>query len=247
MSKNFINIFLFGFLCLNLFGQQKAVIIYEETFHFEIPEELKSRMPANMPTKSENAKILEIVGNQSYFKTVPVKEEDVPNINNPSGNRGGFRGPFGRMGGGSEETFTDKTAKIQLTKANMFNKDFMVKEKFDQYKWRVIATEQRDILGYTCMKAEYKDSLQTTTVWFTPQIQLGFGPSGLHGLPGLILAASVGENKILLAKSIDLKAETVVIKPLEDKNSMPRAEYTKLIKERSEEMRKMFQQRRPGQ
>jgi GLPGLI family protein len=227
-----------------LFSQQKALVTYEETFHFEIPEELKSRMPQNMPTKSENAKILEISGKQAYFKTIPAKEEEIPNVNNPNGNR---RPNWMRMGTSQEETFTDLAAKIQLTKANIFNKDFMIKEQFEKYKWRVIASEQRDILGYTCMKAEYRDSVQTTTVWFTPQIPISLGPSGLHGLPGLILAASVGENKILLAKSIDLKTEAVTIKPLEDKNSMSREEYTKLVKERTEEMRKMFANRRPGQ
>ena len=232
-----------------VYGQTKATITYEETFHFNIPEEFKARMPANAPTKSENAKILQIVDKQSYFKNAPVKEDLTPNLENRDGNRGGGGMRFmGRMGGSNEEIFTDLTAKSQLVKANFFNKDFIVKENFDKYKWRIIAAEQRDILGYTCMKAEYRDSVNTTTVWFTPQIQLHHGPSGLHGLPGLILAASVGENKILLAKEINLKDETVAITAIEEKKgTMTREAYDKMIKERMDEMRSMWGQRRPGQ
>ena len=98
------------------------------------------------------------------------------------------------------------------------------------------------------MKAEYRDSVSTVTVWFTPQVQLQHGPFGLHGLPGLILAASVGENRILLAKEINLKDETVAITAIEDKKgSMTREAYNKMIKERMEEMRSMMGGRRPGQ
>jgi GLPGLI family protein len=230
-------------------AQTKATVIYEETFHFDIPEEFKARMPANAPTKTENSKILQISDKQSYFKNAPVKEDLTPNLENRDGNRGGGGMRFmGRMGGSNEEIYTDLTTKNQLVKANFFNKDFIVKENFDKYKWRIIATEQRDILGYTCMKAEYRDSINTVTVWFTPQIQSQHGPSGLHGLPGLILAASVGENKILLAKEIRLKDETVAITAIEEKKgTMTREAYDKMVKERMEEMRAMWGQRRPGQ
>lgn len=235
---------------LGVAQSKKAIVAYEETYHFEIPEQMKAMMPKDAPTKMENAKILEIVDNTSYFKPAPVAEE-VPTISNGGGGGGfgqaGGRGNWMRRMGGSEEVFIDKAAKTQIAKANAFGKEFIVKDDFNRIKWRVIAAEQREILGYTCMKAEYRDSIQTTTVWFAPQLPMSFGPSGLHGLPGLILAASVGENRILLAKSIDLKAENLAIKPIEDKNSMTRAEFTKLVKERSEEMRKMFQSRRPGQ
>jgi GLPGLI family protein len=239
---------LFFFTNVNLFAQvKKATVVYEETFHFEIPEQFKAQMPQNMPTKAENSKILQIIDKQSYFKPAPVKEDLTPTIDNQ--NRGGGRGMgfMMRAAGGNEEIFTNLTDKKQLTKANFFNRDFIVKENFDKYKWRVVASEQREILGYTCMKAEYRDSLNLVTVWFTPQIQMQHGPSGLHGLPGLILAASVGENKILLAKSINLNDETVEFKPLEEKkDSMTREAYDKMIKERMAEMQSMWQSRRPG-
>jgi GLPGLI family protein len=230
-----------------VFAQVKATVTYEETYHFEIPEEFKARMPANSPTKAEAVKILEIVDKQSYFKNAPVKEDLTPNLENRDGNRGGGMRFMSRMAGGNEEIYTDLTTKTQLVKANFFNKDFILKENFDKYKWRVVASEQRDILGYTCMKAEYRDSVSTVTVWFTPQIQLHHGPFGLHGLPGLILAASVGENRILLAKTINLKDENVTITAIEDKKgSMTREAYNKMIKERMEEMRSMMGSRRPG-
>lgn len=231
---------------LNLIGQAKKVtVVYEETFHFEIPEQFRAQMPQNMPTKAENSKILQIIDNQSYFKPAPVKEDLTPTIDNQ--NRGRGMNFMMRAAGGNEEIFTNLTDKKQLTKANFFNRDFIVKENFDKYKWRVVAAEQRDILGYTCMKAEYRDSVSLVTVWFTPQIQMQHGPSGLHGLPGLILAASVGENKILLAKEINLNDETVQFKPLEEKkDAMTREAYSKMVKERMAEMQSMWQSRRPG-
>lgn len=226
-------------LCSLMNAQDKARIVYEETFTFQIPEEFKARMPKDMQTTFENGKELVINGKQSYYKEIPKPEE-------PAGPGGGNdRNRWMRRMGGSEEIFNDLSTGTQLSKANTFGKEFIVKDEPSKMKWRIIATEQREILGYTCMKAEYRDST-VTTVWFTPQIPLSFGPNGFSGLPGLILAASVGENKVLLAKTIDLKPETADIKPIDPKNAMPREEFTKMVKEKGEEMRKMFSGRRPS-
>ena len=250
MKKQIFSLFLLSLLInihQGLIAQVKKVtVVYEETFHIEVPEQFRAQMPQNMPTKTENTKILQIVDKESYFMPAPVKEDLTPTIDNQGQNNRG-RGFMMRAAGGTDEIYTNLTDKKQLTKTNFFNRDFIIKEEYDKYKWRVVAAEQRDILGYTCMKAEYKDSTGVVTVWFTPQIPIQHGPAGLHSLPGLILAASVGENKILLAKQINMNDETITIKPIEEKkDAMTRPAYNKMMKERMAEMQSMWQSRRPG-
>src|SRR5690606_20935321 len=113
-------------------------------------------------------------------------------------------------------------------------------------KWKVIATEQRDILGYTCMKAELKDTGALVTAWFTPQIQASFGPADYHGLPGLILAIAVEEGKVILAQSIDITAPVADIEPPKKGKKSTREEFDAMMIEKQKEMESMWRNNRGG-
>jgi len=221
---------------VSLFGQQKAIITYEETFHVTVPEEMKSR-GFKIPDKIENGLILIIDGEKSSYKPAPVIVD--PNMDESTRRMNSMMRRFG--GGGTEDVYTDLDAGVQLTKASIFGKEVTIKEDPERFKWKVIASEQRDILGYACMKAELMDTSSIKTyVWFTPQIKIYSGPRGLGGLPGLILASTVGEDKVVLARTIDLKPTEVIIVPVEDKKTITREEYVKTVKEKTDEMRKMY-------
>jgi GLPGLI family protein len=238
MSKSVLSCISILFLTsfVSLFGQKKAIITYEETYHVTIPEEVKAR-GFKMPDKIENGLILTVDGDKSSYKPAPPVID--PNMDESARRMNSMMRRFG--GGGTEEVYTDLDAGIQLTKASIFGKEVTVKEDPERFKWKVIASEQRDILGYACMKAELMDTSSIKTyVWFTPQIKIYAGPKGLGGLPGLILASTVGEDKVVLARTIDLDQTEVTITALEDKKTITRDEYTKTLKEKTEEMRKMW-------
>ena len=57
-----------------------------------------------------------------------------------------------------------------------FGKEFLIEEGLPSTKWKLHSGEQRDILGYTCIKAtQQKDSI-TITAWFTPKLAVPVGP-----------------------------------------------------------------------
>ena len=61
--------------------------------------------------------------------------------------------------------------------------------KCDRGKWK-ITNEQKNILGYTCIKATGKRDDQYYTVWYCPELPAGFGIFMLTTLPGTILEST---------------------------------------------------------
>lgn len=214
---------------------KNAKIKYTETLHFELPEHVKA-MGREIPTSRESKKILFINSNESMYTTnkEDIEEEAKDRID---GRR--RRGSRFRMGSDSD-MYINKEEGIVLDQINMFDKDFLVKEELKQYKWKIIATEQREILGHTCMKAEYQDTSNLVTAWFAPQIPLSYGPADFTGLPGLILAVSDGEDRIILATTVETNISEVSIDKPASKKTYTRDEFNTLRDEKIEEMRAMW-------
>ena len=217
-----------------------AEIKYQETIHFEVPEDVRARN-LDMPSSREVKKILLINGSESNYISNKV---DVDNEKRDDFNRRGRR-RFRRFNSDNNDVlYQNIDSGIQLDQKDLFGKEFVIKEAIPKPKWKIIASEQRDILGYTCMKAEYKDTSQLTTAWFTPQIPISFGPAGQAGLPGLILAVSIGEDRIILATEVDLAPSETNIEVPSDKKTISRAEFTSIREEKRKEMRGMWKRRR---
>jgi len=92
-------------------------------------------------------------------------------------------------------------------------------DKSPKIEWK-IGKEKKEILGYNCVKAEGFFRGRLYTVWFAPDIALGYGPWKLNGLPGLILEAVDNNNYFhYIATRISLNSEFAVPKVLQDKMS----------------------------
>lgn len=211
---------------------QMAKVKYVKTVHFEIPE--GSPFAKDMPTVNENGKILLVNGKESIYM---VNKEDESKKQERVDRR---KRRFFRNATGKDKIYQNHDSGEQLYQTNFFRKDFLIEEEIPKYKWKVVATEQRDILGYTCMKATWQDTSKMVVAWFTPQIQISMGPEGYSGLPGLILALSVGEDQVILAKDIDTEIGDVQIERPKDGKRMTRAEYDALREEKQAEMKKMW-------
>ncbi len=93
--------------------------------------------------------------------------------------------------------------KEKLEETDFFGKTFLIKSEIEPLAWK-IQDEQKEILGYTCMKATLETEKGLTEAWFTPQIPLAHGPNK-GGLPGLILALSMRDGQtIRMATAINL-------------------------------------------
>jgi GLPGLI family protein len=225
----------YGPLC----AQEDVIKVkYEETVHFEITDNVQNSN-SDFPTSSTLKKILLVKGSQSnYIFNKEDTEEPKDELNGKSRRR------FWMINKKEDVLYQNIDEGLQLEKIDLFGKDFIVKEGIEKKKWKLIATEQRDILGYTCMKAEYRDSVNLVTAWFTPQITKSFGPAGYGGLPGLVLAISIGENRIILATEVTKPMEEVELFIPQEKNAKTREEFEKIRLEKIDERKAMWGGRR---
>ena len=78
------------------------------------------------------------------------------------------------------------------------------------------------------------------TAWFTPQIPVSNGPGEFAGLPGLILELNVYRTTLLCSKIVMNPKESEKIEPPTKGKQVTSAEYVKIVKEKTDEMRENF-------
>lgn len=78
------------------------------------------------------------------------------------------------------------------------------------------------------------------TAWFTPQIPVSNGPGEFAGLPGLILELNVYRTTLLCSKIVMNPKDAEKIEPPTKGKEVTRAEYVKIVKEKTDEMRENF-------
>jgi hypothetical protein len=81
------------------------------------------------------------------------------------------------------------------------------------------------------------------TAWFTPQIPVKNGPGEYAGLPGLILEMNVDRTTILCSKIVLNPKDADAIDAPSTGKEMSRAEYNKVVKEKTDEMRENWRGR----
>ncbi|MGO2102742.1 MAG: GLPGLI family protein [Psychroflexus halocasei] len=106
-----------------------------------------------------------------------------------------------------KKVYINKTQNLCIEETDLGFEKVYYENKQD-IKWQILK-EEKQILGYTAQKAiaqvdvKFKeDETQEFEVWFTKEIPCGFGPSNIHGLPGLILEIN--------SKNYNLKAHQVI-------------------------------------
>lgn len=225
-------IFLFSFLLFlgNIQGQQQGVIKYKHTQYFEF-----ENMPADMPKSSTDYKRMFFNETASrYEKDTDVKIEEEA----PEGQRGWMMRRFRTR---NESTIFKNTDTDQvLEQINFFSKDFLVSDSIADMKWKVSAGEQKDILGYTCMKATLKDTSSNVLIaFFTPQIPLPHGPDKYGQLPGIILEIQSAQTHII-ATEVNLNQSAVAVNPPSKGDKMTRTQFNKMRDEKMQEQREMW-------
>ena len=200
-------------------------------------EKMPANVAANVPKYVESFMMLAFNKNESLYQIDPDKKvEENPNDNTPR--------MFKRMMDRANTIYyKDLTTKLLLEQSKFFGKEFLISDSISRYKWKVSAGEQKNILGYTCMKAMYKDSTTNLVVFFTPQIPISFGPEKYGNLPGLILEVQSAQIHIIATEV--LKEDVTIIVPSKgDKKT--RKEFDKLREEKMKEQREMWGNQRPG-
>lgn len=79
--------------------------------------------------------------------------------------------------------------------------------------------------------------------WFTPQVPVSNGPGEYAGLPGLILELNVYRTTLLCSKIVMNPKDADKIEPPKKGKKVTRAEYIKIVKDKTDELRENFQNR----
>ncbi len=229
--RNLILLFISSFATLQTIGAQftSGTIKYKHTTYFEF-----ENMPADMPKSQEAFMRMYFNANESLYEKDPdIKEASTENENTPR--------MFRRMRDRSNKIiYKNLESNSILEQTGLFGKDFLVSDSIAAIKWKVSAGEQKVILGYTCMKALYKDSLNNIIVFFTPQIPLRFGPDKYGNLPGVILELQSAQTHII---ATEVTKDMPEIKAPAKGDKMNRKEFDKIRDEKMKEQREMWGRR----
>ena len=86
----------------------------------------------------------------------------------------------------------------------------------------------------------------TVTAWYAPQIPVSSGPDKYWGLPGLILELNAGRTTMLCTEVSINSDEVLEIEEPKKGKKVTRVEYTKIIKEKTAELKERFKNRGRG-
>lgn len=96
----------------------------------------------------------------------------------------------------SNTIYTDLAAGTIVMEKDAMGEQFLVKDNMRQAKWK-ITEETRDILGYTCRRANglVSDSIYVVA-FYTDKIRVSGGPELFSGLPGMILQLNIPRENV---------------------------------------------------
>jgi len=204
----FCLVILFSLFCQGQ-NTNKVSILYGYTSRVPVAEmkKIKKETPIQFKYMVEMKKkmeeidfILEINDDHSDFETVKkISVADKKNYYLEA--MSGFR------------YYVDKN--IYIEQKDLLGQTYLIEESSCYQEWDLV-NEKKEILGYTCYKAILKNAPKDAkiTAWYAPALPYQFGPTGYHGLPGLILETIQNEKLVVFAKEINLEDKDVwVLKP----------------------------------
>ncbi|MBE7687237.1 GLPGLI family protein [Tenacibaculum finnmarkense] len=115
------------------------------------------------------------------------------------------------------------TKNIRLSEFNIFGEDFLISN--EQLNWE-LKNETKKIGNYLCYKAiaiekkMYRGKMKEypITAWYSPEINVSFGPVGISGLPGLILEVNKGKIRFTATKiNLNTKEKIKIERPTKGK------------------------------
>ncbi len=207
---------------------------YEEVVQLQIDFDGPEEMKALLPTSQSNVKSLAFTETETLYKDVdPADNEQVVEAGSEDG---GMQMKFVVMRP-DEQLYLHLKDKKMVHQRDFMGKKFLIKGDIKQRQWKLTG-EQKNIQGYTCMKALLQDTSRQVEAWFTPQIPVSAGPDLWGGLPGIILELTDAKNqRAFTAIKVELKSlEAGAIAIPEKGKVVTEAEYDQIVEEKTKEM-----------
>jgi len=218
----------------------EGVIQYEELVEFkiELPEEMQ-QYASMIPTEQKTNMELSFTASESLYKE---SAEVVEPAANPFAQGGANVSTVMIGGGGKAIVYNNLKDKTKIKSENVMGKQFLISSGIEVMEWK-ISGEQKEILGYSCMKAEYKQDSSQMVAWFTPQIPVAVGPLDFGGLPGVVLAVNYNQGET----KFSIKATKVSLEKLSKKIEAPKKgkkvspdEFEEIVEKQMKEMEMMY-------
>lgn len=148
----------------------------------------------------------------------------------------------GSARGGSQDAvvgaFTDLTDGSYVEVREFLGRNFRIQSDPPSYPWRLTG-EQAVFLGYPVFQAVAQQDSTTLEAWFTPDIPVSGGPAQYGGLPGMILTLAVDSNRVTYsATAIDTIGPVGKVSAPTDGSKVSRAEYDKIVAEKTAEQQR---------
>lgn len=168
--------------------QNQGVVKYEQLIEINID---LSKIPEGMgdmakliPKEQRYMKQLSFNASASLFVAVEEEDEEIAT-----------EGPGTRMRmwmeRSEDQIYTDLKKNQIVEKKDFFGRTFLIKDSPEKLGWKMTG-EQKEILGYPCMKATVEKDSVPMEAWFTPSIPVSTGPETMGmQLPGLVLEMSI--------------------------------------------------------
>ena len=184
-----------------------------------------------MPSSYDIMTKLNYTDSESFFE----RDKDVVEVIDPTDRRARW---ISRMMQNRISSYYKNVKENQMIESvHLFGKNFIIPDSLPSRKWKISAGEQKDILGYLCMKAIYRDSSENVIVYFTPQIPWPHGPADFNGLPGIILEVQSADFHILAQ---NVTTGNSVISIPRDGEQMTRESFNTLREEKMKERQEMW-------
>lgn len=236
--KFFISSFLVlsFYLPIKMHAQEKSLkVVYKQTKYFD-PNEFMPDMPNDYTTQM----VLSIQDSVSLYQKDPDQKEEIF-----TDESGFIRRMKTQRAKSMPIIFKNLDQNVMVSQQYFFDKYFLIEDTLQPIKWKIAVGEQKNIVGYNCIKAWFKDSTHNVVVYFTPTILNNQGPDQYFGLPGLILEVQSADFHAIATEIISEDEPKEILKPA--KGTVMTAQAFQSMKEEKIKERKemMMNNRRP--
>lgn len=216
--------------------QNEGEITYLQTVKLDLQVEgMDEEMLKMLPTSQRSSMVLLFNPKTSLYKNASTGADEAQEINHSDGEGMNFTMKIQQP---ENQFYKDFEKQTIVESREFFGRYFLIEQAAEKQGWKMTG-EQKQVLGYRCMKATLqKDSTTAVEAWFTPQIPVPAGPGEYGQLPGVVLELSINSGqRTLVATSVDLKAlpENAIERPTKGKK-VTREEFDKIVEEKTKEM-----------
>lgn len=132
-------------------------------------------------------------------------------------------------------TFFYSNKKTAITRIPLYETEIIYTDDDPETKWKFTGNRKK-INKYNCQEAKLELNGRKYTLWFTPEIEINYGPYKINGLPGMVLEFFEETNNIKITfKSIqELKNDDDFVKLkkyIQSKTVLSYGNYSKKITE----------------